>query len=167
MTCADVEPLRDAFVDAELPGPMLLAVARHAGTCGSCDEALRALGAVRETVARTLEGEADTLELKLLWPMVQRRIEGEAQRRTWLRRARVVPAWGAVAALAAGALFWLQTPAPTPRPEPGRVATRPRPNQAVIERLSAANNSRVSLRRERKNGTTLIMVRADAGEVGR
>ena len=167
MTCADVEPLQDAFVDAELPAPMLLAVARHAGTCGSCDAALRALGAVRETVSRTLEGEADTLELKQLWPMVQRRIEGAAQRRTWMRRARVVPAWGAVAAIAAGVLVWLQTPVPTPRPEPGRVAARPRPNLAVIERLSAANNSRVSLRRDRKNGTTLIMVRADAGEVGR
>src|SRR5207247_2105358 len=33
MTCAEVEGLLDAFVDAELPAPALLAVARHAGGC--------------------------------------------------------------------------------------------------------------------------------------
>jgi len=144
---------------------MLLAVARHAGACGACDETLRALGVVREAVTRTLEGEADTLDLSRLWPVVEQRVGREERRRTWLRRVRRVPTWGAVAAIAAGTLLWFQAPAPTPGP--GRVVARSRPNQAVIERLSAANNSRVSLRRERKNGTTLIMVRADGGGVGR
>src|SRR5207244_12165836 len=45
-------------------------------------------------------------------------------------RSRQLPVWGAVAALAAGALLWLRTP----QPAPVRV-THARPNQAVNERL--------------------------------
>src|SRR5439155_8034555 len=33
VTCADVERLVDAFADAELPAPTMLAVARHAAGC--------------------------------------------------------------------------------------------------------------------------------------
>ncbi len=163
MTCADVEQLQDAFVDAELPGPMLLAIARHAGACTTCDEALRELGTMREVVEQAVQRDADQLDLSRLWPAVAAEVERDGRQRTWRSRMRVMPAWGAVAALAAGTVFWLQSP--VPGPEPVRVAARPRPNQAVIERLSAGSSSRVSLRRERKNGTTLIMVRANADEV--
>ena len=165
MTCADVEQLQDAFVDAELPGPMLLAVARHAGACAACDDTLRALGAMREAVERVVQQGASNLDLSGLWPAVAPKVLLAERRRTWRSRARMVPAWGAVAALAAGTLFWLQTQTPAPTVEPVRVAARARPNQAVIERLSAANNSRVSLRRDRMKGTTLIMVSADGSEV--
>ena len=167
MTCADIEQHKDAFVDAELPGPMLLAVARHAGACAACDETLRTLGAIREAVERVVRQEASELDLSGLWPAVAPRVLQAERRRTWRSRVRRVPAWGAVAAMAAGALLWLRTPTPTPTVEPVRVAALVRPNQAVIERLSAANNSRVSLRRDRMKGTTLIMVSADGSEVVR
>src|SRR5262245_48026138 len=163
MTCTDVEQLQDGFVDAELPAPMLLAVARHAASCAACDETLRALGAMREAVERVVQGDAATLDVARIWPAVAPQVAATERRRTWRGRVRMLPAWGAVAAMAAGTLFWLQTPAPTPVVEqPRAVATR-RPNQAIIERLSAANNSRVSLRRDRMKGTTLIMVSADGG----
>ena len=163
MTCADVEQLRDAFVDAELPGPMLLAVARHAGSCAACDEALRTVTAVREAVARVMQQEADALDLSGIWPAIEPNVTQVERRRTWRHRALQMPAWAAVGALAAGTLLWWQSAAPPVAPV--RVAARP--NQAVIERLNAGNTSRVSLRRERKNGTMLIMVNADGGEVGR
>src|SRR5439155_12929955 len=116
MTCADVEQLRDAFVDAELPGPMLLAVARHAGNCAVCDEALRELGALREAVQQTVQQEARDLDLARLWPAVEHGIASTERRRAWRRRARTVPAWGAVAAMAAGAVLWMRPTAPTPEP---------------------------------------------------
>src|SRR5262245_13499953 len=164
MTCADVEELRDAFVDAELPGPMLLAVARHAGGCAACDDALRELGALREAVAETMRQEASDLDISGLWPRVEHGIARTERRRVWRDRARMVRGWGAVAAMAAGAVLWMRPSAPPP--EPAHVIAR-RPNQAVIERLSTADNSRVSLRRDRKNGTTLIMVNAVGNDIVR
>jgi anti-sigma factor RsiW len=157
MTCADVAPLLDAFVDAELPAPMLLAVARHAGACGACDGALRELVALREAVERSVRPE--TLDLSRIWPAVAAGVARAETGRTWRRRLRAAPAWGVAIAAAAGAILWLRTPAP----EAPRVAARPRPNQTVIERLDS-EGARFELRRERKYGTTLIMVSGDADE---
>jgi hypothetical protein len=155
MTCDEVRDLIEAFVDAELPGPMLLTIARHAGTCGACDAAIRELTTLHEAVERSSRAGADALDLSSVWPAVAARVEVEDRRRLWRRRLRAVPAWGAVAAMAAGAVLWIRPDAP----ESTRVAARPRPNQTVIERLDTAS-PRVELRRERKNGTTLIMVSA-------
>src|SRR5262249_28971844 len=106
MTCADVDQLRDAFVDAELPGPMLLAVAAHAGSCAPCDQALRELGAVREAVQQVIERESDGLDLSGVWPAVATRVARAERWRTWRSRARRLPAWGAIAAMAAGTVLW-------------------------------------------------------------
>ena len=151
MTCADVTDLLDRFVDAELPAPMLLAVARHAGAGPTCDTAARELTVVRELLGRTVQPEAERLDLSAVWPAVARAADRIDTRRTWVRRVRLAPVWG-VGLAAASALFWLRT-----TPEPVRVAERPaRRNQAVIERIDSA--SPLELRRERKDGTVLSMV---------
>src|SRR5438445_613517 len=155
MTCADVGQLLDAFVDAELPAPMLLAIARHAGSCPACDAAVRDLTVLHEAVERSAREEAESLDLSGVWPAVARGIERVETRRVWLRRLRVAPALGIGLAAAASAVFWFRAPGP----EPARVASRPRPNQAVIERLDS-EGARFELRRERKYGTTIIMVSA-------
>jgi anti-sigma factor RsiW len=168
MTCADVGQLLDAFVDAELPAPMLLAIARHAGSCAACDAAVRELTVLHETVERSARDEAESLDLSGVWPTVSRRIERVEGRRVWSRRLRVAPAVGIGLAAAASAVLWFRAPAPgpiaTPEPAQARIASRPRPNQAVIERLDS-EGARFELRRERKYGTTIIMVSAD-GEPG-
>ena len=161
MTCADVARLLDAFVDAELPAPMLLAIARHAGSCSSCDAAVRDLTTLHEAVERSAREEAESLDLSGVWPGIARGIERAETRRLWLRRLRIAPALGIGLAAAASAVFWFRAPAL----EPARVASRPRPNQAVIERLDS-EGARFELRRERKYGTTIIMVSAD-GETAR
>ena len=173
MTCGDVAQHMDAFVDAELPAPTLLAIARHAGSCTSCDVAVRALETLHETIERATREEAAALDLSGVWPAVDAGIGRVEARRRWMRRARSVPAWGAVLAAAASVFFWVRTPEREPMREPARVAsvapialTRPRPNQAVIERLDSAS-SRFELRRERKYGTTLIMVSTDGEEISR
>lgn len=154
MTCAEIEPLLDSFVDGELSGPTLVEVARHSGGCPTCDVGVRRLIGLHEAVERVLRDKADALDLKAVWPAVQAAIAPTDARRTWRRRFRTAPAWGAaVAALAAGAVLWMRTP--PPEPGPMRVA-RPRPNQAVIERLVSSDGARVV--KDRKYGTTLIMV---------
>jgi anti-sigma factor RsiW len=158
MTCADVAQLLDAFVDAELPAPMLLAVARHAGGCAACDAAIRELTALHEAVERTLRSGVESLDVSGVWPGVEAGLAREEARRAWRRRLRRAPVWGAVAAVAAGTFFWLGVPAH----EPARLAAQPRPNQAVIERIDS-EGGRLELRRERKYGTTLIMVSAGDG----
>src|SRR5437867_381470 len=92
MTCADVDRLLDAFVDAELPAPMLLAIARHAGGCPTCDAAVRDLTALHEAVERSAREEAESLDLARVWPAVVRGIERVETRRVWRRRLRVAPA---------------------------------------------------------------------------
>ena len=162
MTCDEIEPLLDAFVDGELSGPTLLEVARHAGGCPTCEVAVRRLVDLQAAVDRVVRNPAEKLDLSSVWPAVQQRIAPTEARRAWNRRVRGAPAWGAVAAaLAAGAVLWLRAPAPGPDHVSGPVA-RSRPNQAVIERLVSSDGARVV--RDRKYGTTLIMVNAPADE---
>jgi anti-sigma factor RsiW len=155
MTCADVAEVLDAFVDAELPPPMLVAVARHAATCGGCEQLVRELTAAHDALERTVNAEAEALDLGAVWPAVARAADRIDARRRWLRRARTAPVWG-VGLAAAIALFFLQSPVR----EPVHMAARPKPNQAVFERIDSGGN-RFELRRDRKYGTTLIMVSAD------
>jgi anti-sigma factor RsiW len=162
MTCADVTELLDAFIDAELPGPMLLAVARHAGGCADCDGALREAAAFRETLERETRAEAETLDLSGVWPAVVERIDRVDTRAAWRRRLRAAPAWGAaLAAAAALATVWLR---PGVTPEPVRYAA-PRKNNAVIERLNTGGLP-FQIRSDRKYGTTAIMVSSES-EAGR
>jgi anti-sigma factor RsiW len=165
MTCSDVAGLLDAFIDAELPGPTLLAIARHAGGCPACDAALREATALHETVERVLAAEGETLDLAGVWPAVAERIDRADARAAWRRRVRAAPVWAGagLAAAAVLAALWLR-PGRTPDQMVRHVA--PRANNAVIERLNTGGG-RFEIRRERKYGTTAIMVSADASEVGR
>jgi anti-sigma factor RsiW len=161
MTCEDASPLLDAFVDAELEGAMLIDVARHAAACRSCDGALREMIALHDVVGRRGRAAADALDLSGLWPALEPHLERADARRAWRRRLRSTPVWGGGLAIAASALFWLAG-SQSQRP-PMQLAAR-RPNQAVIERIDS-EGGRFELRRERKNGTTLIMVSATGDEV--
>jgi anti-sigma factor RsiW len=160
MTCAELSELLDAFIDGELPATTLLDVARHASACAACEGAVRDLSALQQTIGRAASTAADALDLSGVWPAVAGRIGREDARRAWNRRLRSAPLWAATAALAAGLALWLRAPAS----EPVRIATRPRPNHAIIDRLNTEGARLVELRRERKNGTTLIMVSADGAD---
>jgi len=159
MTCEDAAPLLDAFVDAELEGATLIAVARHAAGCPSCDTTLRELIALHEALESHGRADAESVDLSGLWPVLEPQLDATDARRAWRRRLRSAQVWGGLA-LAASALFFLSGP----QQRPTQVATRARPNQAVIERIDS-EGGRFELRRERKNGTTLIMVSATADDV--
>ncbi|MBI3629205.1 MAG: zf-HC2 domain-containing protein [Candidatus Rokubacteria bacterium] len=168
MTCRDVEQLLGHFVDAELPPPMLLAVARHAGSCAACDQAARELTELHEAIAHTVEADVAGFDFSRVWPEVERRITPERPRVAggW-RRISSTPLWGGALAAAASALFFLQMPAnvtqvATSKPKPAIV--KPDRNQAFIDRLAG---KRVAVRREPKSGTTMIWVNYDPSESSR
>src|SRR5689334_11299137 len=107
MTCDDVTQLLDAFVDTELPPPMLVAVARHAAGCTACDVAVRDLSSVHDAVERTLAADAETLDLSRVWPAVAAAADRVDARRAWVVRLRTAPVWSAAAlALVASALVY-------------------------------------------------------------
>jgi anti-sigma factor RsiW len=160
MTCEDVSPLLDAFVDAELEGATLIDVARHATSCKACDSTLQELIALHETLGRHGRADADSVDLSGVWQSLEPQLAKADARRAWRRRLRSAPAW-ATLALAASALYFLTGT----QPEVRQIAKVPaRPNQAVIERIDS-EGGRFELRRERKNGTTLIMVSATGADL--
>src|SRR2546426_10816405 len=68
VTCADIERLVDAFADAELPTSTMVAVARHAAGCASCEESVRRLQNLHDAGAHAVRTEGDALDLSGPWP---------------------------------------------------------------------------------------------------
>ncbi len=203
MACPDVEQLLDAFVDTELPPPQLLDVARHAATCATCDDAIRSLTALRQSVALLLERDGSDLDLSGVWPGVEAAIGTGRPRRGIVlglpRAIRSAPVWGAAMALAASLVFWFSAPSQRAPSQMANQAANQAANQvanqaakqmqasepagtqmasasgmggaraarsanhAYIDRLAGRD---VAVRREPKNGTTIIWVN-DAEEVPR
>src|SRR5579871_5374349 len=161
MTCGDVERLLDAFIDRELPAPMLLEVARHASACSPCDATLRQFATLGDLIGQTLADDAAALDLAPVWPAVARGIERSTRRRRWAQRLRTVPAWGvAAAALAASALLWFGGAQPPDRPAVRVAAAHMRPDQAVVDRRAGKH---ITVRSEPKAGTTMIWVNYPVG----
>jgi anti-sigma factor RsiW len=158
MTCGDVETLLDAFLDSELPPPMLVAVARHAGGCSDCDETIRALTSMREAMADTVRRDAEEVDLSGLWSRIDVAIDSLDRRRRWSERLRGAPMWAAGMAMAAGlALAALNYRDNAGTPGGMRVArNKPLPrNHAWIDRVAGRD---VMLRQQPKDGTTVIFV---------
>ena len=157
MTCGDVETLLDAFLDSELPPPMLIAVARHAGGCSECDQTIRSLTSIRDAVADTVRRDAEEVDLSNLWSRIDVAIDAVDRRRRWRERLRGAPKWAVGIAMAAGlALAALQY-----RDNGTATGVRvtqhkafPR-NHAWIDRVAGRD---VMLRQQPKDGTTVIFV---------
>ena len=178
MTCGEVEPLLEAFVDTELPTSTLLEVARHAGHCDACDRQVQGHLAVRRALAEQSERDTAGIDFTGVWSKVDAEIMRLDGQRTWRERSdakrgrvpRRVSLWGSVAAVAAGVALFVGIPAPdrVPVPEkglstgtvaqpPGRLAgsSKRLPNHVYIDRLAGKD---IALRREPKSGTTMIWV---------
>ena len=159
MTCGDVETLLDAFLDSELPPPMLVAVARHAGGCEPCDTAIRRLTELREQLVATVEADAAAVDLSDLWSHVEQSIVPVERERRWGRRARGASVLAAGIGMAAATLLALRGvqwggDAPGIQTKP-IVARRSLPNHVYIDRLAGHN---VGVQREDKSGTTIVWV---------
>ena len=173
MTCGEVEPLLEAFVDTELPTSTLLEVARHAGHCDACDRQVQGRLVVRRALAEQSERDTAGIDFTGVWSKVDAEIMRLDGQRTWRERSdakrgrvpRRVSLWGSVAAVAAGVALFVGMPKPDPvqvatkRPvvQPGRPAGGGKrlPNHVYIDRLAGKD---IALRREPKSGTTMIWV---------
>jgi len=133
---------------------MLVAVARHAGGCSTCDQTIRSLTTVREALAETVRRDAEAVDLSGLWSRVDAAIESTQRRRRWSERMRGAPVWAAGLAMAAALALVVLNVQPTPPVSGVRLARVP-PNHAYIDRLAGRD---VLLRREQKSGTTVIWV---------
>jgi hypothetical protein len=182
MNCTDVSTLLDPFLDTELPPPMLLAVARHAGTCTTCDTAIREMTELRELVARGNATAVDGLDFRGVWSAVEAGIDRHDAALARSRRLRALPMWGTMAAMAAGLLLWMGQIAP-PKPQPQSPArqqiaradrTMERDNKSILSNRKVDNHTyidrlraerAVDVRREPKSGTTVVWVNhtEDAG----
>jgi hypothetical protein len=179
MTCDEVGSLLDAFVDTELASATLLEVARHAGHCAGCEGAVRDLLAVREALVADVDRAVGGIDLSGVWSHVDAAISRAEGQVTWRARAltrtgrvsRRVQVWGAIAAMAAGAAFFLRGPATSPIPVASqtapasavRVAEKRLPNHVYIDRLAGKD---IALRREAKSGTTIIWVNHEVEGTG-
>jgi len=171
MTCGDAGTLLHAFVDAELPTPTLLEVARHAGQCTDCDRQVRDLLTLRGVVVEEIDRAVGALDLSRVWPSVEARITRDQAQATWRARVaerRRIPVrlslWGTAAAIAAGAMLFVRTPThPTNEPSAMRVAAKRLPNHVYIDRLAGKD---IALRTEPKSGTTIIWVNHEAEGTG-
>src|SRR5262249_47378435 len=117
LSCGDVGPVLDAFVDAELPTSTLLEVARHAGQCGECDRQVRELLALRGVVVDEIDRAAGALDLSRVWPAVQAEIVRADAQTAWRERVAArrrfpvrLSLWGSAAAIAAGATLFFRLP---------------------------------------------------------
>jgi anti-sigma factor RsiW len=156
MTCGDVDTLLDAFLDSELPPPMLVSVARHAAACAVCDETIRSFTTLRDSVADTVRRDAAAVDLSGLWARIDGAIDGDQRRRRWTGRVRGTRVWVAGFAMAAAVTLIVLSVLPTaPTQVAGGKVQRVPPNHAYIDRLAGRD---VLLRREPKSGTTLIWV---------
>ena len=175
MTCGEVEPLLEAFVDTELPTSTLLEVARHAGHCDACDRQVQGHLAVRRALAEQSERDTAGIDFTGVWSKVDAEITRLDGQRTWRERSdakrgrvpRRASLWGSVAAVAAGVALFVGMPdhepvktasnRPVAQPGPGRPAGSGKrlPNHVYIDRLAGKD---IALRREPKSGTTMIWV---------
>ncbi len=88
MTCAEIEPLLDAFFDGELRGEDMRSVARHLAACPECEKASVRMehlqGALRHAVLAEVRG----ADASAFWSDLSSRLE--PQRRGLLERLRAV-----------------------------------------------------------------------------
>lgn len=154
MTCDDVQQHIHRFLDTELPPPMLLAVARHAGGCSACDTRIRELSDLGDAVRADADAALETLDMRDVWAGVVKGLDAHDAETTRRRRLRALPLWGSGLA-AAAVLVALLDGSPRPNvPAPSAQVPQPVRQVAAIDRL-AVENHQVSVRRDQK-GFTLI-----------
>lgn len=152
MSCNDVDPRLDAFIDSELSPSEQVDVARHIAACASCEESVREMLGLRDALSSTANAWANGLNLSGVWPEVESAMDAHDGRQWWRwkgtrRAAHAVPMWAAGVAMAAGALLTMR--AVQPGDDPIVMAKGVEIRRVVGD---------VDVRHDRKHDTTLIFV---------
>lgn len=159
MTCDDVQQHIHRFLDTELPPPMLLAVARHAGGCSACEARIRELSDLGDLLRADADASLASLDMTGVWAGVEKGLDAHDAEVSRSRRLRALPLWGSGLAAAAVLVALLDgSPSPNGSTTPPHVQPPPR-QVAAIDRLAVENRHQVSVRRDQK-GFTLIALGA-------
>jgi anti-sigma factor RsiW len=160
VTCREAEKLLDLFVDGELDGRLMRAVALHVTRCGPCEALLQGLERLQDAVAETMTDAVADVDFSRFWSSIVGRVEavqrswrglrGRARELAW--RPTIVAAAMAVALAVSAIALWRQLPAG---------ASPVVNNQARIDALTS-DASAVSILSEPKTNTTVIWI-SDAG----
>ena len=153
MSCSDVEPHLDAFIDTELPPRELVEVARHVAQCAACDESVQRLMSLHDVVAGVTVAEAEHVDPRAVWARLEVAMGEHETRQKWRARRRVAPLWVTGMAMAAGALLALRAVVPVgPGPVQGPIASV---NSVEIVSVSGRD---IHVRHEPTRGNTIIWV---------
>jgi anti-sigma factor RsiW len=171
MTCGEVGKVLEAFVDGELPGSSMRAVARHLANCAACESVSAHFERVQEALRHTVLSAASEPAAEAFWNTIAPRL-GSARRPLWAWLGSMfqrpwadglpVPVWvggAAAAVLIATVLLWSGGWPGGPSPDPhyeGRLVLR---QQARIDSLEAAGNVRVW----NQPGTGALVIWVDDG----
>src|SRR5437763_6452703 len=119
MTCREAEKLLDLFIDGELDGRMMRAVALHVTRCGPCEALLQPLERLQDSIAETMADAVADVDFSRFWPSITGRVDGV--QRSWRRlgsrarelaRSPVLVAAAMAAALVVSAIaLWRELPA--------------------------------------------------------
>lgn len=164
MTCDDVQQHIHRFLDTELPPPMLLAVARHAGGCSACEARIRELSDLGDALRADVDAALATFAMADVWAGVAKGLDAHDAELARARRRRALPLWGsglAAAAVLVAMLDILPRPGTGSGPQAARVQPPVQPVRqvAAIDRLAVENRHEVQVRRDQK-GFTLIALGA-------
>ena len=169
MNCRESRPLLPLFFDGELEARQMRSVALHSTRCATCEEELRALEHLQETVAAHVTTLVDQIDLSQVWAGVAPRLaEGApsftARWRSWWDEHRL--GWSvrgpAVAAVAAAALVTLVLVRPSNElATPLAAPIAKIDNSAKLDSMQSSVDS-VALVTDAETNTTLLWIMDDA-----
>lgn len=169
MNCSEARQLLPLFVDGELDGRQMRAVALHSTKCSECEQEIRDIERVQDLFVGCIRARVDEIDLGQIWSAVEPRIGtpalawGARLRRwrelgesAWLVKA---PAYAALAAAVVFALlFWRSTS--TVGPNPVQVAD----NSAIIDTVDSHVDNFAVFSEPESN--TMVLWISDEGSVG-
>lgn len=160
MTCREVEKLLDLFLDGELEGRTMRAIALHVTRCPPCEALLQGLERLQDFVAAAMSDAVADVDFSRFWPSIADRVD--VVQRSWrgvggrlrelARRPIAVAAVAAVAVVLGGVAVWRLLPVTPPTVN----------NQARIDTLTS-DAPTVALLSEPATNTTVIWIPEEAG----
>jgi len=128
MTCDDLPPLMEAWLDSELDTRGAADVASHLEQCARCDAVFAAARRGNEHISRFLRPPAEPADT--MWQAIEKAVSEPARRP--LTRHPITWAAALLAVLAAVVLTWRATPHPQEETSPSLVAALQRDHEEFL-----------------------------------
>lgn len=170
MSCRDTRPLLPLFFDGELEARQMRSVALHSTRCSECEQELRDLERLQETLSAHVAARCDEIDLDRIWAGVAPRLPGRTPSlverwRGWWEEHRAGwgvrgPALAAVGAAAALVLVVVQGPVDGPAASPRAGVVAKIDNSAKLDSMQSSVDS-VAVVTDAETNTTLLWIMDD------